>query len=137
VRILRRRDRHHHALTSCRRWPKSGWWSGTRGGGLPRMTDVGDRRGRPLTGWRAVRDRSRCSRYININVASTHHISLNPSSSWKKILHVSGMYHSTSTGGYQLSIAHLVDKHKYFYNKDDIRKGTTIQPIIIIQEPYT
>jgi hypothetical protein len=60
--LVQHRDRHHHALTSCRRWPKSGWWSGTCGGGLPRTTDVGDRRGRPLTGWRAVRDRSQCSR---------------------------------------------------------------------------
>jgi hypothetical protein len=42
VRILQRRDRHHHALTSCRRWPKRGWWSGTRGGGLPWTTDIGD-----------------------------------------------------------------------------------------------
>jgi hypothetical protein len=26
-----------------------------------------------------------------------------------------------------LSISHLVDKHKYSYNKDDIRKGTTVE----------
>jgi hypothetical protein len=45
---------------------------------------------------------------------------------------VSGTYHSSSTGVYQLSTTHLVDKHKYFYNKDDIRKGTTMQPITII-----
>jgi hypothetical protein len=32
MRILRRRDRHHHALTSRGRWPKRGWWSVTRGG---------------------------------------------------------------------------------------------------------
>jgi hypothetical protein len=50
---------------------------------------------------------------------------------------MSGTYHSSSTNGYQLRIAHVVDKHKYFYNKDDIRKGTTMQPITIIQEPYT
>jgi hypothetical protein len=62
VRILRKRDRPHHALTSRRRWSKRGWCCGTRGGGLPWMTDVGDRRGQPLTGWRAVRDCSRCSR---------------------------------------------------------------------------
>jgi hypothetical protein len=62
VRILRRRDRHHHALTSHRRGPKRGWWSGTRGGGLPRTTDVGDRRGWALTGWWAIRNRSQCSR---------------------------------------------------------------------------
>jgi hypothetical protein len=35
---------------------------------------------------------------------------------------VSGTYHSSSTDGYYLSIAHLVDKHKYFYNKDDNRR---------------
>jgi hypothetical protein len=35
--------RHHHALTSPRWWPKRGWWSGIRGGGLPWTTDVGDR----------------------------------------------------------------------------------------------
>jgi hypothetical protein len=48
---------------------------------------------------------------------------------------VSGTYHYSSTSVYQLSIAHLVDKHKYFYNKDDIWKGTTMQPITIIQDP--
>jgi hypothetical protein len=48
---------------------------------------------------------------------------------------VSGTYHSTSTGVYQLSIAHLVDKHKYLYINDDIMKGTTMQPITIIQSP--
>jgi hypothetical protein len=30
------------------------------------------------------------------------------------VLRMSGTYHSTSTDGYQLSIAHLVDKDKYF-----------------------
>jgi hypothetical protein len=30
---------------------------------------------------------------------------------------VSGTYHSSSTDGYQLSIAHLVIKDKYIYNK--------------------
>jgi hypothetical protein len=44
---------------------------------------------------------------------------------------VSEIYHLSSTHGYQLSIAHIVDKHKYFYYKDDIRKGTTMQPITI------
>jgi hypothetical protein len=44
-------------------------------------------------------------------------------------------YHSTSTGVYQLSVAHLVNKQKYFYNKDDIRKGTIMQSITIIQGP--
>jgi hypothetical protein len=48
---------------------------------------------------------------------------------------MSGTYCSSSTDVYQLSIAHLVDKHKYFYNKDDIRKGTTMQSITIIRDP--
>jgi hypothetical protein len=52
-------------------------------------------------------------------------------------LYVSGTYHSTSTDGYQLHIAHLVDKDKYIYNKDNIQKGTTMQLVTIIQEPYT
>jgi hypothetical protein len=47
---------------------------------------------------------------------------------------VSGTYHSTSSGVYQLSIAHLVDKNKCFYNKDDIQKGTIMQHITIIKE---
>jgi hypothetical protein len=50
---------------------------------------------------------------------------------------MSGTYHSTSTNDYQLSVAHLVIKGKYIYNKGNICKGTTIQPITIIQEPYT
>jgi hypothetical protein len=52
------------------------------------------------------------------------------------ILHASGTYYSSTTDGYQQRIAHLVDKHKYFYNKDDMQKGTTMQPITIIQEHY-
>jgi hypothetical protein len=48
---------------------------------------------------------------------------------------VSGTYHSSSIDVYQLNIAHLVDKHKYFYNKDDIRKGITMQPVTIIHDP--
>jgi hypothetical protein len=52
-------------------------------------------------------------------------------------LHTSGSYHSTSTDGYKLRIAHLVDKDKYIYNKGNIQKGTTMKPITIIQEPYT
>jgi hypothetical protein len=55
-----------------------------------------------------------------MNIASTHcnhHIFLVHE---KEVLHVSGTYHSTSTGVYQLSIEHLVNKHKYFYNKDDM-----------------
>jgi hypothetical protein len=47
---------------------------------------------------------------------------------------MSGTYHSYSIDGYQLSIAHVVNKHKYFYDKDDIRKVTTMQPITIIQD---
>jgi hypothetical protein len=43
MRILWRRDMHDHALTSHRRWPKRGWWSGIRGGGLLRTMDVADR----------------------------------------------------------------------------------------------
>jgi hypothetical protein len=50
---------------------------------------------------------------------------------------MSETYHSTSTEVYQLSIAHLVDTHKYFYSNDNIRKGTTMQHITIIQESYT
>jgi hypothetical protein len=50
---------------------------------------------------------------------------------------VSETYHSTSTNGYQLLIAHLVSKDKYIYNKGNIWKGTTMQPITIIQGPYT
>jgi hypothetical protein len=52
------------------------------------------------------------------------------------VLHVSGTYHSTYTDGYQLRIAHLVDKDKYIYNNGNIIKGTTMQPITIIQESY-
>jgi hypothetical protein len=74
--------------------------------------------------------------YININIASTHHNQTILLVHNGEVLLVSGTYHSTSTKVYQLSIAHLVDKHKYFYNKDDIRKGTTMQPMTIIQEPY-
>jgi hypothetical protein len=53
----------------------------------------------------------------------------------KEVLHASVTYHLFSTDVYQLSIAHQVDKYKYFYNKDDIRKGTIMQPITIIQDP--
>jgi hypothetical protein len=53
------------------------------------------------------------------------------------ILHASRTYHSTSTDGYELRIAHLVDKDKYIYNKGIIWMGTTMQPITIIEEPYT
>jgi hypothetical protein len=49
----------------------------------------------------------------------------------REVLLVTGTYHSTSTKIYHLSIAHLVNKHKYFYNKDNIRKGTTMQHITI------
>jgi hypothetical protein len=42
------------------------------------------------------------------------------------VLHVSETYHSTSTDGYKLHIAHLVDKYKYIYNKGNIWKGTTM-----------
>jgi hypothetical protein len=49
---------------------------------------------------------------------------------------VSGIYHLTYTDDYQLRIAHLVSKDKYIYDKGNIWKGTTIQPITIIQEPY-
>jgi hypothetical protein len=72
---------------------------------------------------------------MNINIASTHcnhHILLVHE---KEVLHASETHHSSSTDVYQLSIAHLVEKHKYFYNKDDIWKGTTMQPITIIQDP--
>jgi hypothetical protein len=45
---------------------------------------------------------------------------------------VSGTYHSTSTDDNQLSVAHLVEKDRYIYNKDNIWKGgTTMQPITI------
>jgi hypothetical protein len=36
---------------------------------------------------------------------------------------VSGTYHSTSTDDNQLSVAHLVEKDRYIYNKDNIWKG--------------
>jgi hypothetical protein len=52
------------------------------------------------------------------------------------ILQVSGTCHSTSTDGYQQSIAQLVVKDKDIYNKGNIWKGTTMQIITIIQEPY-
>jgi hypothetical protein len=52
-------------------------------------------------------------------------------------LYTSATYHSTSTDGYQLRIADLFDKDKYIYNKGNIWKGTIMQPITIIQEPYT
>jgi hypothetical protein len=59
-----------------------------------------------------------------------------PSSSWKVGSYVwVGPTTQTSTYGYQLRIAHLVDKDKYIYNKGNIRKGTTMQPIMIIQNP--
>jgi hypothetical protein len=50
---------------------------------------------------------------------------------------VSETYHSTFTDGYQLRIAYLVDKDKYIYNKGNIWKGITMQPITIIQESFT
>jgi hypothetical protein len=74
--------------------------------------------------------------YMNINIASTHHISINPSSSWKKGPKCEWDLPLFFYRCLSLSIVHLVDKHKYFYNKDDIRKGTTMKPITIIQEPY-
>jgi hypothetical protein len=55
----------------------------------------------------------------------------------KRGSHASRTNHSTSTDGYQLHIAHLVDKDKYFYIKGNIQKSTTMQPITITQEPYT
>jgi hypothetical protein len=42
------------------------------------------------------------------------------------VLHASETYHSTSTDGYQLSIAQLVVKDKCIYNKSNIWMGTTI-----------
>jgi hypothetical protein len=33
------------------------------------------------------------------------------------VLHAIGIYQLTSTDGYQLRIAYLVDKDKYIYNK--------------------
>jgi hypothetical protein len=53
----------------------------------------------------------------------------------EKILHASGIYHSSSTDSYQLSIAYLVVKRKYIDIKDNIRKCITMQPITIIQDP--
>jgi hypothetical protein len=41
---------------------------------------------------------------------------------------MSGIYHSTSTDGYLLSIAHLVIKVIQIH-QDSIRKGDTMQPI--------
>jgi hypothetical protein len=49
---------------------------------------------------------------------------------------VSGTYHSTSTVGYQLRIADLVVK-AIPLSKVNIRKGATMQPIIINQQDPT
>jgi hypothetical protein len=49
---------------------------------------------------------------------------------------VSGTYHSTSTVGYQLRIADLVVKAMP-QRKVNIRKGATMQPIIINQQDPT
>jgi hypothetical protein len=48
-------------------------------------------------------------------------------------LYASGTYHLTTTDGYQLRIAHL-DVKVIQLHKDSIWKGTTMQPISIIQE---
>jgi hypothetical protein len=53
------------------------------------------------------------------------------------VIYASGSYHSTSIDGYQLSIAYLLVKDKYIYNKGNIWKGITMQPITIIQESFT
>jgi hypothetical protein len=63
---------------------------------------------------------------MNINRLSTHcnhHFLLVHE---EEVLHVTVIYHSSPTDVYQLSIAHLIDKYKYFYNKDAIQKGTTM-----------
>jgi hypothetical protein len=46
---------------------------------------------------------------LNMNITSTQHIHNNLLMYKREVLHVSGAYHSTSTDGYQLSIAHLVE----------------------------
>jgi hypothetical protein len=51
---------------------------------------------------------------MSINITSTHHIQTIILVHEKEVLRASGTYHSTSIEVYQLSIAHLVDKHKYF-----------------------
>jgi beta-galactosidase GanA len=48
-------------------------------------------------------------------------------------LYVSGTYHSASTDSYQLRIAVLVVKNTQLI-KDNMRKGATMQPIIINQQ---
>jgi hypothetical protein len=62
---------------------------------------------------------------MNINIASTHHILLVHE---RKVLHASGIYDSTSTGGYQLRIGHLVVKVIHLQS-EQYRKGATMQPI--------
>jgi hypothetical protein len=47
---------------------------------------------------------------ININIASTHHIHHILLVYERRVLHVSGTYHSTFTDSYQLHIAYLVIK---------------------------
>jgi hypothetical protein len=48
------------------------------------------------------------------------------------VLYTSGIYHSSSTDGYQLSIAHLVIKVVQLH-KDSVWKAAIMQPITIIQ----
>jgi uncharacterized iron-regulated protein len=62
------------------------------------------------------------------NLACTHHIQDILLVHERKVLYVSGTYHSTSTGGYQLRIAHLVIKVIHL-QQGNVQKGTTMQPI--------
>jgi uncharacterized iron-regulated protein len=65
---------------------------------------------------------------MNINKASTHRIQDILLVHERKVLHASGTYHSTSTGGYQLRISHLVVKVIHL-QQGDIRKDTIMQHI--------
>jgi hypothetical protein len=65
---------------------------------------------------------------MDVNITSTDHIHHILLVHERKELHVSGTYHSTSTSGYQLRIAHLVVKVIHL-QQGDIWKGATMQPI--------
>jgi hypothetical protein len=74
---------------------------------------------------------------MNINIAHTHHNHDILLANKKEVLHVSGTYHSSSTDGYQLSIARLVDKHKTSRYKDTYGRVLPCNLSPFIQEPYT
>jgi hypothetical protein len=74
---------------------------------------------------------------MNTNIFSTHHIHHNLLVYETGVLHVSGTYHLSSTDDYhQLSITHLVDKHKISRYKDTYGRVLPCNLSLFIQEPY-